>query len=169
MQVHLLTTGQGRVRFNPNLYNCGKVCLSLLGTWAGPGWDPARSTLLEVLMAIQGQILVPDPYFNEPGFEATRNTPAGRAASEQYAAQCRADTLRHALLPALEKPPPAFARFLKEHFQRKRGAILAQLAAWQAAAARGPHAANVTATAHAIRGELVRYEVTVAAEVISLV
>lgn len=31
----LRTTGGGTVRFNPNLYNCGKVCLSLLGTWAG--------------------------------------------------------------------------------------------------------------------------------------
>ena len=25
------------VRFNPNLYTCGKVCLSMLNTWAGPG------------------------------------------------------------------------------------------------------------------------------------
>ena len=25
-----------------------KVCLSLLGTWAGPGWDPATSTILQV-------------------------------------------------------------------------------------------------------------------------
>ena len=87
--VHLLTTGGGRVRFNPNLYNCGKVCLSLLGTWQGPGWDPQRSTLLEVLMAIQGQILVPDPFFNEPGFEAMRRQPAGRAQAEAYAAQAR--------------------------------------------------------------------------------
>lgn len=31
----LRTTAGGRVRFNPNLYNNGKVCLSLLGTWAG--------------------------------------------------------------------------------------------------------------------------------------
>jgi hypothetical protein len=30
--VKFLTTGNGRVRFNPNLYPCGKVCLSLLGT-----------------------------------------------------------------------------------------------------------------------------------------
>ena len=29
--VLLATTGNGSVRFNPNLYNCGKVCLSLLG------------------------------------------------------------------------------------------------------------------------------------------
>ena len=26
MLVNLMTTGQGRVRFNPNLYNDGKVC-----------------------------------------------------------------------------------------------------------------------------------------------
>ena len=30
--VKLVTTGGGSVRFNPNLYNDGKVCLSLLGT-----------------------------------------------------------------------------------------------------------------------------------------
>ena len=30
-QVNLCTTGRGAVRFNPNLYNCGKVCLSILG------------------------------------------------------------------------------------------------------------------------------------------
>lgn len=33
--VHLRTTGNGIVRFNPNLYANGKVCLSLLGTWPG--------------------------------------------------------------------------------------------------------------------------------------
>jgi ubiquitin-protein ligase len=71
----LVTTGQGSVRFNPNLYNCGKVCLSLLGTWSGPGWDPLVSTLLQVLVSIQALILVPDPYFNEPGYE-------GRAGKE---------------------------------------------------------------------------------------
>jgi ubiquitin-protein ligase len=34
-KVLLVTTGAGRVRFNPNLYADGKVCLSLLGTWRG--------------------------------------------------------------------------------------------------------------------------------------
>ena len=67
-QVLLRTTGKGTVRFNPNLYNCGKVCLSLLGTWAGPGWDPKLSTLLQVLVSIQSLILVPDPFYNEPGY-----------------------------------------------------------------------------------------------------
>ena len=32
-QVNFRTTGGGSVRFNPNLYTDGKVCLSLLGTW----------------------------------------------------------------------------------------------------------------------------------------
>jgi len=31
----LATTGGNSVRFNPNLYREGKVCLSLLGTWGG--------------------------------------------------------------------------------------------------------------------------------------
>lgn len=39
------------MRFNPNLYNCGKVCLSLLGTWSGgqgEGWDAHSSSALQV-------------------------------------------------------------------------------------------------------------------------
>jgi ubiquitin-conjugating enzyme E2 Z len=46
-----LTTDSGRVRFNPNLYKNGKICLSLLGTWSGPGWTPAHS-LKSVLLSI---------------------------------------------------------------------------------------------------------------------
>ena len=30
-RVKFMTTGDGRVRFNPNLYRNGKVCLSILG------------------------------------------------------------------------------------------------------------------------------------------
>ena len=54
-------------RINPNLYDCGKVCLSLLGTWSGPGWQPGRSNMLQVLVSIQGMILVEEPFYNEPG------------------------------------------------------------------------------------------------------
>jgi ubiquitin-protein ligase len=67
-QVQLLTTGGGSVRFSPNLYADGKVCLSLLGTWSGPKWNPLHSSLLQVLMSIQGLILgVQHPYYLEPG------------------------------------------------------------------------------------------------------
>ena len=48
--VNFRTTGNGVVRFNPNLYHCGKVCLSLLGTWEGAQgeqWNET-STILQV-------------------------------------------------------------------------------------------------------------------------
>ena len=43
-------------QFNPNLYQEGKVCLSLLGTWQGgrgESWSPDYSTVLQVLISIQ--------------------------------------------------------------------------------------------------------------------
>lgn len=72
--VHFLTTGNGTVRFNPNLYNCGKVCLSLLGTWQGEPWDPKTSNLTQVLNSILFLIFTKDPYFNEPGYVRTELT-----------------------------------------------------------------------------------------------
>ncbi|KAJ1473671.1 ubiquitin-conjugating enzyme/RWD-like protein [Baffinella frigidus] len=47
-KVTFLTTGRGTVRFSPNLYVDGKVCLSLLGTFDGPRWGP-ESSLYQVL------------------------------------------------------------------------------------------------------------------------
>ncbi|XP_050405794.1 ubiquitin-conjugating enzyme E2 Z [Patella vulgata] len=70
-RVRLMTTGDGRVRFNPNLYKNGKVCLSILGTWSGPAWSPALS-LSTLLMSIQS-VMNEKPYHNEPGFETERN------------------------------------------------------------------------------------------------
>lgn len=52
-QMDFRTTGGGVVHFNPNLYPCGKICLSLLGTWAGEPWDPKQSTLLQIVVSIQ--------------------------------------------------------------------------------------------------------------------
>ena len=86
-KVLLKTTGNGSVRFNPNLYNCGKVCLSLLGTWSGEqgeSWNPQLSTFLQVLISIQSLILVEQPYFNEPGWERQMHTERGKQASFDY-------------------------------------------------------------------------------------
>jgi hypothetical protein len=49
-----------------------KVCLSLLGTWSGPGWISGQSTLLQVLISIQSLILCEEPYLNEPGESAAK-------------------------------------------------------------------------------------------------
>ena len=65
-----LKTIDGKIRLNPNLYSCGKVCLSILGTWSGPGWTSAQ-TLTSVLLSIQ-TLMNEIPIRNEPGFEQTK-------------------------------------------------------------------------------------------------
>lgn len=98
-----LSAGGKKVRFNPNLYDDGKVCLSLLGTWSGPGWQAGESTLLQVLVSIQSLILgVSGPYFNEPGYANSQNTPSGEAASNKYNKNIRQYTMQVAILPFLQ-------------------------------------------------------------------
>jgi len=130
-KVLFLTTGNGAVRFNPNLYNNGKVCLSLLGTWSGPGWIPGVSTLLQVLLSIQSLILVAEPYFNEPGFEKSRGTKNGDAECESYNRKIRRYTVQHAMIDHLKNPSPWFKGVIEEHFGLKRIEILSQLEKWQ--------------------------------------
>ena len=55
--MHLRTTGGGSVRFNPNLYNTGKVCLSLLGTW--PGRCVSKSLPVSLRLRVFGKAGTP--------------------------------------------------------------------------------------------------------------
>jgi len=96
-RVRLMTTGGGTVRFNPNLYANGKVCLSILGTWPGPSWSPALS-LSSLLISIQS-LMNDKPYHNEPGYERERNA----GASRQYNLIVEHETVRVAVLEALER------------------------------------------------------------------
>ena len=77
-RVTFLTTGGGAWRANPNLYHNGMVCLSLLGTWEGPGWEARTSTLLQLLVSLQALVLNDEPYFNEPGCDACMSEAAVR-------------------------------------------------------------------------------------------
>jgi len=58
-------TNGNRVRFNPNLYTCGKVCVSLLNTWRGEQWTSCQ-TISTVLLTLC-TLLCKDPLLNEPG------------------------------------------------------------------------------------------------------
>ncbi|KAH8652075.1 ubiquitin-conjugating enzyme/RWD-like protein [Xylariales sp. PMI_506] len=95
------TTGGWRIRFNPNLYSDGKVCLSLLGTWSGEPWRPTQSTLLQVLVSIQSMILCEQPWYNEPGREFVPN----QTSSIQYNNQIRGWVIQHALRPWINSIP----------------------------------------------------------------
>ena len=63
---------RNNIRIHPNLYvgshksGFGKVCLSILGTWSGPGWTTIMD-ISTVLLSIQS-LLDSDPLLNEPGF-----------------------------------------------------------------------------------------------------
>ena len=133
-KVNLATTGGGTVRFNPNLYNCGKVCLSLLGTWQGDqgeSWHAKTSTLLQVLMSIQALILVPDPYFNEPGYERERNTPSGDRQSRAYNEAIREGTIKYAMVEQMRKPPPELREAVHLHFRLRKDALLKEVHGWR--------------------------------------
>uniref|UniRef100_A0A0A9YW64 Ubiquitin-conjugating enzyme E2 Z n=1 Tax=Lygus hesperus TaxID=30085 RepID=A0A0A9YW64_LYGHE len=90
--VKFMTTAGGSVRFNPNLYKCGKVCISILGTWSGPAWTPAL-TLSSVLISIQSLLTV-NPYHNEPGFEREKHS----GDSKRYNEIIQHETIRVAVI-----------------------------------------------------------------------
>lgn len=64
---HSWTNGIGRI--NPNLYEDGKICLSLLGTWPGDekneGWSSNQSSMLQIIVSLMGLVLVKEPYYSE--------------------------------------------------------------------------------------------------------
>ena len=122
------------MRFNPNLYNCGKVCLSLLGTWSGDqgeSWHAKTSTLLQVFTSIQALILVPDPFFNEPGYERTRGTAEGDRQSRAYNEVIREGTVKFAMLAHLKSPCAELKEAINGHFRLRREAILKQVRGWR--------------------------------------
>ena len=57
-------------RVHPNLYQDGKVCLSILNTWGEKEWSPAL-TLEKIFITIQG-LLDNNPVTNEPGQERVK-------------------------------------------------------------------------------------------------
>ena len=118
-------------RLNPNLYEDGKVCVSLLGTWSGRGTEvwTSSSTLLQVIVSIQGLILVPEPYFNEAGFEKQKGSQQGRENSRMYN-EMVVLKLVQAQTKLLQHPPPVFKDIIIEHFKRHAKKLLQRLDLW---------------------------------------
>ncbi|RRT57292.1 hypothetical protein B296_00047343 [Ensete ventricosum] len=126
----------GGLRLNPNLYACGKVCLSLLNTWPGSGcetWNPLNSTMLQVLISIQALVLNAKPFFNEPGYAQTANTDYGEKKSliyneNTFLLSCKT------MLYSLRKPPMHFDDFVAGHFRNRGHAILVACKAYMGGA-----------------------------------
>ncbi|KAG9019315.1 hypothetical protein FRB90_004028 [Tulasnella sp. 427] len=124
---HSWTNGNGRV--NPNLYEEGKVCLSILGTWAGDkaeSWSPSRSSLMQALVSIQGLVLVKEPWFCEPAFEKLRGTHEGIVNSRLYSEKAYVLS-RSFVKRALEYPPGGLQKEIEWLYldQGKLGKVIA--------------------------------------------
>jgi ubiquitin-protein ligase len=132
-KVLINTTDNDKVRFNPNLYSNGKVCLSLLGTWQGDkgeSWIPEISTFFQVILSIQSLILVDDPYFNEPGYERSMNTPEGKKHSSLYNENIRYETVRVAMIGMLKHKDKNYDVFIEQHFKLKKAEIIEVVDKW---------------------------------------
>jgi len=132
-KVNLETTGAGRVRFNPNLYSCGKVCLSLLGTWRGnatENWDPKLSTLLQVLVSLQAIIMSEEVYFNEPGYEGEAGTEEGERKNEAYCNIVRYCNIKFSMIDQLRNPSKGFETVIRRHFYLKKQEIMEECNKW---------------------------------------
>ncbi|CAM8906868.1 unnamed protein product [Rhodiola kirilowii] len=116
----------GGWRINPNLYEEGKVCLSLLNTWTGKGnevWDPVSSSILQVLVSLQGLVLNSKPYFNEAGYDRQVGTAEGEKNSLSYNENTYLLNIKTMML-LMRKPPKDFEELIKEHFVKRGYYIL---------------------------------------------
>ncbi|XP_054281969.1 (E3-independent) E2 ubiquitin-conjugating enzyme UBE2O-like isoform X2 [Macrosteles quadrilineatus] len=118
-------------RLNPNLYEDGKVCVSLLGTWSGKGTEvwSVISNLLQVIVSIQGLILVSEPYFNEAGYEKQKGSQQGRENSRMYN-EMVALKLVQSMSKLILHPPPVFRQEVFDHFNSNAHKLCNRLESW---------------------------------------
>lgn len=116
----------GGLRVNPNLYESGRVCLSLLNTWTGTEsetWNPNGSTVLQVLLSLQALVLNNKPYFNEAGYDQQVGSIEGEKNSCSYNENAFLMSCK-SMLYLLRKPPKHFEALVEEHFSERCTYIL---------------------------------------------
>ena len=110
------------IRFNPNLYCNGKVCISVLNTWKGEQWTSCQtiSTILLTLCTL----LSKDPLLNEPGVSKSH------ADFNNYTKIIEYKVIDIAILKILQKKsdiyPEQFLTFypyVKENFLKNKDAL----------------------------------------------
>ena len=105
-------------KMGPNLYPEGKVCLSLLGTWhaqeESEGWDPQASTLLQLVVSLQGIILTELPFFMEAGYDRLQGTADGEIKARQYNEMAVVLALR-SFTGLVQRPPTALEALIRTH------------------------------------------------------
>lgn len=113
-------TQDGYMRFGPNLYRDGKVCLSLLNTWhVGDKWSSTQ-TLRSILLSILTNIMVAGAWQNEPNVGS-----ASGPVAEIYDRMILHSSLKRII--SMMVSPPDFAKpfyeTMCESFLRNRGRL----------------------------------------------
>ncbi|XP_045801357.1 putative ubiquitin-conjugating enzyme E2 39 isoform X2 [Trifolium pratense] len=121
------------LRLNPNLYDNGKVCISLLNTYdhgrENEKWTPGVSTMLQVLVSIQGLILSAKPLFNAPLIGFMSGTQIGEALSLKYSEDTFIQSVR-TMMYTMKNPPKNFEELVVGHFYSRAHDILASCKAY---------------------------------------
>ena len=109
------------IRFNPNLYRNGKVCISLLNTWRGEQWTSCQtiSTILLTLCTVLNE----KPLLNEPGILITDSQlePYNIIVGFKNIKVCILDIIEKI---ELEHPFSLFKEICFNHFKKNKKHIL---------------------------------------------
>ncbi|CAG9313801.1 unnamed protein product [Blepharisma stoltei] len=130
-QMNIKTTGYGTLRFNPNLYDSGYVCLSIINTWEGDPeekWNPTYSTLLQVFLSIQALVMNNDVLQKEPGYEGYDSDYMDNL---QYRAIVTYGNIKYAMTDMIRNPPAEFKDIIRKHFLLKKDKILETVEKWK--------------------------------------
>jgi len=119
-------TNGDNIRFNPNLYKDGKVCISLLNTWKGEQWTSCQ-TISTVLLNLC-TLLNNEPLLNEPGVSKNH------VDFFPYNKIIEYKNVEIAILKMMEKKSPYYSslfdnydEIVKEHFLKNAGKIMSDL------------------------------------------
>ncbi|CAJ2658686.1 unnamed protein product [Trifolium pratense] len=104
-------------KLNPNFGRRGSLCLSLLNTWGGrknERWRPRVSTILQVLVSLQGLVLTAEPFFNMSS-SYVRGSEPGKIMSRSYNEDAFIDSL-WTMIHVIRRPLKNFEDFVVGHF-----------------------------------------------------
>ena len=119
----IFKTNDGLTRYNPNLYKCGKVCVSILNTWSGDKWSSCQ-TINSILLTLCS-LLNESPLENEPGQSKTSKDFVPYQKSIEFSninfAICDIINLSKHKIPY---PFQVFYSFMKENFVKNYDKLL---------------------------------------------
>ena len=116
-------TNGDNIRFNPNLYVNGKVCISLLNTWRGEQWTSCQ-TISTILLNLC-TLLCNNPLLNEPGITIKHTD------LTKYNKIIEFKNIDIAIIQMMKKKPGVFPEkfegfylIMKEYFLKNKDVIL---------------------------------------------